>query len=44
MMKSYFQNRELSWLRFNERVLLEATEKEVPDLEKLNLLVFLFQI
>lgn len=34
-MKSHFQNRELSWIRFNERVLLEATEDEVPDLEKL---------
>ena len=34
-MKSHFQNRELSWIRFNERVLLEATEDEVPYLEKL---------
>lgn len=34
-MKSYFQNRELSWLRFNERVLLESTEDCVPALEKL---------
>lgn len=31
---SYTQNRELSWLRFNERVLLEAEDEKVPLFEK----------
>ena len=34
----YYRNRELSWIGFNERVLSEAKDKQIPLFERLKFL------
>ena len=31
----YYENRELSWLKFNQRILFEARDKNIPILERM---------
>lgn len=35
---AYYENRELSWLKFNQRILNEARDKQIPILERVKFL------
>lgn len=41
---AYYENRELSWIKFDQRVLSEARDKSIPLLARLNLSVLLLPI
>ena len=41
---AYYENRELSWIKFDQRVLSEARDKSIPLLERLKLSVLLLPI
>ena len=41
---SYYDNRELSWIKFDNRVLNEAKDKTIPLLERLKFVVLPLQI
>lgn len=38
----YYENRELSWIKFNGRVLNEARDKSIPLLERLKFVSITF--
>ena len=41
---AYYENRELSWIKFDQRVLSEARDKSIPLLERLKICqYYLFQ-
>ena len=41
---SYYFNRELSWLKFNNRVLEEAMDESVPVIERLKFISILNKV
>ena len=37
--EKYFENRELSWLMFNQRILNEARDRKLPIMERMKFLI-----